>query len=300
MKFVKVAIVGHLTIDEISVLRRNREQYESAGGPPAYSGSFLSKHGLDVSVVTKVGKDFGNERFAEVREAGLDLERQRITVCDKSTTRFRIVVRKPGERDIFLARRCEDIGSFEVDHDLVMLMPTCREVKETSIIEARKAGYVYSDPQGFLRVNAVGKVWMERNEAFFRQIHLLDSMKVDIPEGRLLTGRSYPEDIGRALLKKGLKEVIVTDSGRADHLFTSSHICRLDLPRVEYMDGVGAGDILGAAYCSARMKEGVEYSFVYGVAAAIRRLNKRALAKVPDIKEVEELASSLYERLKRI
>jgi sugar/nucleoside kinase (ribokinase family) len=292
-------VAGHIVLDTIAT---PSETYESLGGPPLYAGLYLVRMSIDPFIRTRYGPDLGDERLEWIERSGLVLED--LSSSASPCTRFRIQLHQwLTERQLFLLSRCDDLreGELQSDFDLGLIVPVIHELSPSLISEARRScRYLYVDPQGFLRKVTNGRVVLSSNSSLVEELRHVDAMKVDQEEGEALTGADSVSTFSSVLHRRGVKELIVTEGTIATRLYTEDAEYRLPIKPVITADGVGMGDILGAAYSSARLKEEPSFSLCLAVAAATARAERKAIDKVPFRKEVEALAERLAERLTKV
>jgi sugar/nucleoside kinase (ribokinase family) len=281
----KIHIVGHVTIDKIIPI--GTEPYESVGGPPTYMGILLSRLGATVTITTRVGRDFGNRRLGSLRKH--DLAFTEPVWSDSPTTRFEIRLRKGGSgRSLTLISKCSTIDYQPLSGvDATILAPVIGELPPDSVKKAASNGFVYVDPQGFLRESQDGYVRMRSNPEFAALLPYVDAMKVDIKEGKVISGKEDPRDIARFLLSRGVKEVLITQEGRVARFYHNDHSLKAEVPYARPADGVGAGDLFGAAYTYYRLSGDPERALRGAVAAASSRISFRGLEKIPLKQELE-------------
>lgn len=279
---VRIYIAGHITLDTIIVGRDAR--FQSIGGPPSYSGLFLTNTGVSVAVGTRVGPDFGSKRLRSLEKRGLDFVQP---VWSKSpTTRFLIKIQTShARRSMKLVSRCDNLEIGNVSGvDACIVSPVIGEVSPREIPRLRPAHFIYLDPQGFLRVNKKGYLKLEPNAELLKYLSSVDATKVDLDEGQVMTGSRDPAKIASILQGYGVREVLVTSGGRMAYLFYEGKQFAVKVPSVKPLDGVGAGDIFGAAYTLCRLFESPERSIEAAVKAASLLIHLKGLRKVYDRK----------------
>ncbi|MEM3684272.1 MAG: PfkB family carbohydrate kinase [Conexivisphaerales archaeon] len=310
---MKVRLLGHLTFDDVTVIdeKGTNIEYESVGGPPIYSGLLLAKLGLEPFIHTRYGPDFEGSRLLWLTKNGLTLSKHSAS-ASSMTTRFRIQVnKKSGERELYLVSRCEDINlddpefyprfDFDADSDVCLVQPVFREVSPDILKGLReRCSYLFLDPQGFLRKSVNGRIALAENRKLAGSLASLDGIKVDVEEGYVLTGKREIAQIGRSLVQRGVKEVIVTAGGSGTYLFTERLALFISLPKTDLFDGIGAGDMLGAGYAFARQSMDFSDSLAFAVACAISRIDRRALDKIPTQREIETMMTQLLPRMVRV
>lgn len=297
---MKVRLIGHITYDAISLKDDKQEEYVSVGGPPVYSGLLLSKFGINPCVTTRFGPDFDDSKVLWLSRNGFQIDRN--AHSKNNTTKFRIQIdTKSKNRTMYLVSKCDDIIADEYEGDVCLLQPVMNELDAEEIEKARKrCSFLFLDPQGFLRISLNGMIQLSANGKLLRYLKYVDAIKVDVEEGRIITGSDDFVKIGKRLLRLGVREAIVTLGASATYLFTKDTVYSVAIPAVKFYDGIGAGDMLGASYAYSRQSMNHAESLAFAVSAAVSRLDRKALDKVPSRKEIEETMNKIISSLARI
>jgi sugar/nucleoside kinase (ribokinase family) len=295
---LRALVAGHIVLDTITT-----EGYceDSLGGPPTYMGFLLRRLGFDVTVSTCIGYDFGDERLRQLLSAGIHFLNPPLT--ESPTTRFEITFLWE-QRALRLLSRCEDIPpprSGLPDYDIVLVNPVAGEVAVESLPRYRAISkFTYLDPQGFLRRFEGDRVTLVDSPELREGLRSVSAIKVDIEEGKVLTGTEDPIGIGTGLAKLGVKESLVTLGGEGTYLRAGSELFFLKPPVAKPFDGVGAGDLLGAGYAAARTGKDLPNSLAFAMACASARIELPALEKIPEAREVERLAADLAPKVETL
>ena len=295
---MRALVAGHLVLD--SILTGGRAS-ESIGGPPAYMGLLLRRLGFEVTVATRVGRDFGDERLAQLLSAGISFASS--PIIGSPTTRFEITI-LPRRREMRIVSRCGDIPPPSAGHreyDIVLLNPVAGEISPKSLPRYKEASrFIYVDPQGFLRKIDEGRVTLGANTSLKGVLSVVDAMKVDVEEGRALTGMKDCRRISSELMSLGVREVLVTDGANGTFLRVGTELYHVRPPRIKAFDGVGAGDLLGAGYSAARMSRSPRDSLAFAMACASCRIDRAGLGKIPEAEEVEGMAAELIPKVETL
>ncbi len=294
---MKARLIGHITYDEISV---DNDRYSSLGGPPVYSGLLLSKLGINPYVETRIGPDFEDSKILWLSRNGLQLNEN--AYSEKNTTRFSIQInRKSRDRKMSIICRCDDIILSEYQSDICLVQPVMNEFDTDEIEKVRKScSFLLLDPQGFLRASINGRIRYSKNTRLVSSLKHVDAIKVDLDEGRIITGSDDYLGIGKMLMRLGVKEAIVTLGPSGTALFTKDSVYRVDMPRIKFYDGIGAGDMLGASYAYSRQSMSHSEALAFAVSSAISGLSRKALDKIPSRKEIEETMEKMSKGITRI
>ncbi|MDQ3885179.1 MAG: ribokinase, partial [Thermoproteota archaeon] len=101
---MRITIASHIVLDKIRSIDGNVT--ESIGGPSCYCGITSRRFGFDVTVATKVGKDFPRELFQLLEKERIILGER--AIVDAPTTRFDIFS-EGDSRQLFLDVKCNSL-----------------------------------------------------------------------------------------------------------------------------------------------------------------------------------------------
>ena len=121
---------------------------------------------------------------------------------------------------------------------------------------ALQGGRVFLDVQGFLRMVEQGDVrlvdWRDKGEG----LALVDVLKVNLDEARILSKEEDPERAARTLAELGPREVIVTLGSQGSLILTQGRMIRIPAIRPRtVVDPTGCGDTYGAGYVFHRFHQ---------------------------------------------
>jgi sugar/nucleoside kinase (ribokinase family) len=200
--------------------------------------------------------------------------------------------------------RCEGVPPPRIglpDFDIVLVDPVAGEIEVESIPRYKAISkYIYIDPQGFLRKFDEGVTTLADNPWLRERLLGINAIKVDLEEGKALTGSEVPAEIASGIAKMGVKEVLVTAGAEGTYLKALGGLYFLRPPPIKAFDGVGAGDLLGAGYAAARTDRDPPSSLAYAVACATSRIDQPALGKIPEASDVAKLATELAARVETL
>lgn len=282
-----------------TILGADGKTSESIGGPPCYCGLTARRFGFNVSLATRIGKDFpaGGRKMLQDNDLIVS-DRQ---VVNAPTTRFNIISEDDSRR-LVLQARCGRLDADEIREmnvDCWLVSPVIDEVQPdvlNAIKQNRgKKDFVMLDPQGYMRqVESNGQVTL------FEKLHLdlsgITAIKVDPHEMSALTGSLQGMDGMEALLSKGVRFVVSTEH-RIIHLYYEKMHYWIKMHDIDTPDSTGAGDILSAAFCCAYLKENDPlWAICFGAGAVRAALETKevGLAKIPSKSKIEQSASYFY------
>ena len=261
------------------------------GGKGANQAVAAARHGSNVSILGRVGKDnFGDFLLANLKSNQVDS--QFVQRDDASTGTAIIVVDSNGQNSIVLSAGANgkvspmdvDNGSF-FHHDLLLLqleipMPTvlsaARRAKENDIRVILNPAPAQQFPDKLI----ASADFLIPNET---ELGLLSGLDVkDI---------SSAEQAAQALLQRGAKNVIVTLGSKGALIVNSAQVTHVDSFKVDVVDTTAAGDAFIGGFATALLQnKSLEDSVRYGCASGALATTKfGAQPSLPTKEEVEEI-----------
>jgi len=294
---LRIGIASYVVLDTIKDAEGKTS--ESIGGPPCYCGITARRFGFDVSLATRVGKDFPAQMHQKLRDNDLIVSDRQVT--SGSTTRFSLI--SDGDsRKLVLNSKCDpltldDIKDMKVDCWLAS--PVIDEVPFDVLAAIKqnkgKKNFVMLDPQGYMRtVDDNGNVTIK--DALDLDLSGITAIKVDSQELAALSGGLQGTEGMQYLQSKGIEFVVSTEH-RLVHLLHKKMHYWIKLYDIDTPDSTGAGDILSAAFCCAYLKEKDPiWAICFGAGAlrAALETEQVGLAKVPTTSKIEQSASYFY------
>ena len=317
---IDVLAVGEILIDftENGLSSQGNKVFEAnPGGAPANVLAALRKHGKNVALVAKVGKDgFGKILTSALREAGIDTSYVAVDESAPTTLAF-VQTFAGGERefsfyrdqtaDVMLSK--EDVPLSAVKNSRIIHFGSvslssnpAREAVHHMIEEASKMDkFISFDP------NYRPLLWSDEEEArgeVFWGISKATLLKIADNEIEWLLGTSDYEAAAKRLLKENtnLKGIAVTLGKDGSFLMTEDEIVRvptfLDIIPVEK---TGAGDTFFGTFLLSLLDNGLKLPKGEPAKYALRRANaaatlittkKGALKVMPEAFEIDDLMKS--------
>ncbi len=223
-------------------------------GPPYYFSIALLRLGDSVRVVTRVA-EADAEILEDIKALGGDV----VNLPTGATMKSRLLYR-PGGREIEVVSRADPFKVDDLRHcpspppKFIYLGPlTTDDFSLKFLMEASRRAPVVLDVQGFTRrvvgrrVEYVDWEWKAEGARY------VSMLKLDDREGKLLTGRSDPEDILDVLKSIGFKEVLLTTSWGI-HIMRCGERASAPYKVREVRGRTGRGDTATAAYVHARIR----------------------------------------------
>lgn len=209
---MQIAFVGDLSID-INVVKGVSHTVHGGG---ALVGGVAAHHlGADTTIVTRCSPA-DRRRFASIEALGL---RMVYRPGQRSTSiRNDYPTDDPDDRSSTFLSRAEPFTREDVEGieaDVICVNPLWMGQFPPDLLSAvrPRARLLAADAQGFLRqVRDDGSSFFAPWPGCERYLPLLDLLKVDANEARVLTGLTEPEPAVRALLEMGARAVLLTDA----------------------------------------------------------------------------------------
>jgi len=299
---MKLCIASHVVLDEI--INLDGKNTESLGGPVCY-GSLLSKtFNFKAMPATKVGSDIFEKKSKELRSCNINLEQNQIDPHNP-TTRFRLISKKGGGRELFLLSRCSPIEAVDVhDSDGFVISPVIDEISPdtlSQIINREKNKFIMVDPQGFLRTVKDNGTVTNRS---YREMNLngVTAIKADEEELSALTGGTTSIE-GMKILKSKYKLDFIISTSENNIIFLHKNIVySIVIKKIESPDHTGLGDILATGFSCAYLKEKDPlWAICFAAGSVITALQSkmRGIGKIPtSIKLIERNSTYFYNTVK--
>lgn len=297
---MRIGIASHIVLDTIK--SADGSVAESIGGPPCYCGITCRRFGFDVSLATRVGKDFPREMHKLLRNSDIILSDRQVSGLP--TTRFSLIPEGDSRR-LVLSAKCDPLTVDEIKDmkvDCWITSPVIDEVPPNVLAAIKqnrgKKDFVMLDPQGYMRtVGSEGQVALK--DRLDLDLSGITGIKVDLQEMSALTGDLKGLEGIQHLQSKGIKFVVLTEHQVIHLLYEKTHYW-IKMRDIDTPDSTGAGDILCAAFCCAYLKEKDPiWAICFGAGAVRAALETRefGLAKIPSMSKIEQSASYFYNTL---
>ena len=285
MYVMKLDVYAHCSIDHIST---GGKTSILAGGSACYCGIMAANLGSNVHLVSRYGDDFAPyTKYLDHKKINYSG-----CLCDTPSTSFDIC-EVDSSRVLRLKNLCEPLQYVKSDSDGVLASPIFCEIDSNLYKQLQEhSGFLFLDPQGFIRFEKDNLVSVQRTSLDFTSI---DAIKVDSSELQCLTGASDEHSI-QVLQKNGIQYVLHTVENLVT-MYVKDRAYSLKIPHGTPSDTVGLGDILSAAFCSTMIKENDPlwaFCFACGAVQAARDSGKTGLEKIPNRGQTVTNASYFY------
>ncbi|MFZ0635363.1 MAG: ribokinase [Candidatus Acidiferrales bacterium] len=262
------------------------------GGKGSNQALGCARLGAKTSFVAKIGKDGFAEMALELyREEGLDVRWVKQTSEAPTGIGFILVEEGSGRNCIAL-----DPGANEI------LTPAdimdCKEAFDTcGVILTQLEIPVMTAEAALARGRSVGAITI-LNPAPVRPLPpalfaLIDVLTPNETEAKVLCGCSpdaaiSPEQIGRELVRKGVRQVVMTLGENGALIVTSSSMTNIPAHRMKVVDTTGAGDAFNAGLAVALASgENLEAAVRFGAVAGGLAVTREGV--VPSLPNREEV-----------
>lgn len=249
------------------------------GGKGSNQAVGCARLGAEVAFVARVGEDnFGDMALRLYREEGIDAAFIRQTGERSTGVGFILVEAETGNNCIALDPGANELLSAG---DVAQ----CDSAFKSSALVLAQLEIPAAAAEAALARGRAGGATTILNPAPVRPLpasvlQLVDVLTPNQAEAKVLTGRSpedatNPEEVGRELIGRGVRQVVITLGERGALIVTSAsskHIAAIPLPAV---DTTGAGDAFNAGLAMALasgedLEPAVEFAVVTGGMAVTR------------------------------
>ena len=224
------------------------------GGCASNTGTALAKIGVDTAIIGKVGSDgFGDFVVDSLSKHGADCSGI-VRDGETSTSVTMVMIHGDGERSfIHYLGANATLTEDDIDLDLVgrgrilhvagcFLMPAFDGKPAARVLKkAREMGVTTTlDTCWDSRGN-----WMKLLEPCLEHV---DYAVPSIEEARMLTDKQSPEDVARALMDKGVKNVALKMGDQGCYIKSPDVELSIPIYQVDTVDATGAGDAFAAGF----------------------------------------------------
>lgn len=254
----------------------------SLGGSASNFAVGLSRVGVDVGIIARVGQDnFGDLAAKILEEEGVKIDR--LLKISESTGMAFIAVDKNGERSIYTSMGAN--AGFELEKKdieyikrskLLHVTGMYKEVVEEAI---RYAKLISINPGTVLCSYGIDVL-----ERIIRKAHILFLNKKEVS---ILTGENFQEGV-KVLVEMDIPMVVVTCGKDGANLYTPDGMIHAKNIETEPLDTTGAGDAFAAGFIAAYIKnKGMDKCLELGNILASNCVSKLGAINVPRIDELD-------------
>ena len=255
-----VVVLGEALVDV--VVRDGDESAEHVGGSPANVALGLGRRGIDVLLITALGKDRRGDLVAEhLRASGVRLDADSFSAARTSAATAVIA---------------ED-GSAEYEFDIAWQLPAALPAGGASVVHTGSIA-AFLEPgasavRRYLRQSVGALVPFDPNvrpalvgshaeavATFEETAALADLVKMSDEDANWLYPSSDVADVLNRVLGLGPRLVVITQGAAGSVLANSGMEVVVPSERVDVVDTIGAGDTYMASLVASVLKTGLEHA----------------------------------------
>ncbi|MBN2072611.1 MAG: carbohydrate kinase family protein [Actinobacteria bacterium] len=290
---VDVVVIGHILNEKI--IFPEKEFYPVLGSPVAYSSVCMASLGVDVGIVTKIGKDFPGELLKVFDKTAVNTEGIK---KGKNSTRNELVYDFNGNKKVnFLTRadeiKFDDIPAGYLESKIFSVNPMDYEVGIDTIKSIYGLGKITAvDIGGYGGGTSATHPALKNGQEIREICPFFEIMKGSIEDYLHIFGDNMDEvEISGKLLEWGSKISIVTLGSRGSFIKDKDGQEYIPpFPIKNYVDPTGAGDCYMAGFLSSYLEDGDPLKAGYfGTAATsyiVERTGGVVAERMPDRAEV--------------
>ena len=251
---VDIAVLGHILKEKI--IFPDREIYPVLGSPVAYSSVCMASLGVDVGIVTKIGKDFPEELLKVFNETKVNIEG--IKICNNSTENKLIYDSKGNKRVEFLSKadeiNFEDIPDTFLSAKIFTISPIDYEVRFNTIKSIYNLGRItVVDIGGYGGGTSKNHPVLKNGHEIKRICPFFNIVKGSIEDYSHIFGNAVNEvEISKKILEWGADISIVTLGSNGSFIRNKDKGEYIPAyPVKPFVDPTGAGDCYLAGFLAS-------------------------------------------------
>jgi ribokinase len=243
------------------------------GGKGSNQAVGSARLGAKVNFVARIGEDaFGEMALGLYRDEGIDVAYVKQTVGAPTGVGFIMVEAASGNNCIVIDPGANELLTADD-------ISGCAAAFESTSVVLTQLEIPVAAAEAALRLGRAGGTITILNPAPVRHLppsvlQLIDVLTPNQVEAKLLTGRSpdaviEPEQLARELIRRGVKQVVMTMGERGALIVTASSSTRVPAVPMSAVDTTGAGDAFNAGLAialasGASLEAAVQFAVVTG------------------------------------
>lgn len=254
-----ITCVGNPVFDSITTLRLKSDG-RVLSGCSTNACLALSKLGMDVTLVGRIGTDFAAQFKSQMEFYNIHFS---VKESEQSSGFELIYTDTMGSRTLNILGDAGKINTFPQElasSDWILFGPILMEIDLEYIkhIKDISKAKIFVDPQGLIRFHSKGTIFHKKTMDIEEIASLSDVFKPNEMECRILTGIDPRKDYktpAKIIKSWGPKVVIITLAEMGSVIYDGSDFFIIPPYKTDVLDSTGAGDTYAA---------GVLYSLIHG------------------------------------
>jgi len=273
----KIICIGNIVVDVIigtvEKLPKNGEVFFIdtmklvRGGCASNTSYGLAKLGMNVKLVSKVGKDY----FGEFVLNSLKKDRVNIngiTYSKVNTSSCVVLISPNGERSFYYCPGASDnLTKKEVDKNINQIAKKRNELTNTILHIASPSKLPKLDIKLVLKKGKQmgmfttmdvdwneNALWVKKVKSCLKYI---DIFFCNHNEGKLITGKIEPEIIAQKLMEYGAVRIVIKFGEKGSMYIDKNIVVKIPANKVKVVDTTGAGDIFVSGFIAGIIKKGL-------------------------------------------
>lgn len=298
MDRLEIVVLGHMLNEKI--IFPDREIYPVLGSPVAYSSACMASLGVEVGIVTKIGKDFPKDLLKVFNQLGIGQEG---IVMGKNSTNNELIYDKQGNKTVNFITKAEDIffediPSTYLDAKIFYICPMDYEINIKTIKKTYDLGKIMAVDIGGYGGGTSDTHPKEKSGYEIKELcPFFDIVKGSIEDYYHIFGVGVgdEQEVSRKIIQWGAKISLITLGEKGSFIKIKDkeyYVPAFPTPLSEIIDRTGAGDCFSAGFLTHFLHNRDPYtSTVYASATTsyvIERSGGVVVERMPKKREIEQ------------
>jgi len=298
MNKLEIVVLGHILNEKI--IFSDKEIYPVLGSPVAYSSACMASLGIEIGVVTKIGKDFPKGLLKVFNQ--LEIDQEGIAI-GKNSTNNELIYDKQGNKTVNFITKAEDIffedipGSY-LNAKIFYICPMDYEINIKTIKKIYDLGKIMAVDIGGYGGGTSDTHPKEKSGYEIKELcPFFDIVKGSIEDYYHIFGVGVgdEQEVSRKIIQWGAKISLITLGEKGSFIKIKDkgyYVPAFPTPLSEIIDRTGAGDCFSAGFLTHFLHNGGPYtSAVYASATTsyvIERSGGVVVERMPKKREIEQ------------